>query len=395
MAVAPWGGAGVAATDGPGRGGGALAALMHAALALPVLTLPVRAGAVDLGGEVGLAYLYYRERDLIRVKEPVAWGRVQIGENWTVSASALVDLVTGASPELVTNATGEPVRTVTGASILDRRTQGDVRVTRRLGELTLSASRAVSNEEDYRSRAFGLEAAVELNDKLTTLMAGYGKANDRVRSDDDPLDERRDTKEYLVGVTQVLSPTALVQSTLQLSRGRGWYNDPYKSTITFYPDESLPILYNDRRPDQRDSLAWLTRLRYHGPGAGTLQADYRYFRDDWGIRSHTLDVSWQQDLSPALALRQGLRYYTQTAADFYGQVVPRPAPEVFSSDQRLARFGGLSPSLRAIWKREGVTVEATLGYYYNATSLRPGGGGDAGFVPLRAYYGLASIVKSF
>src|SRR5258708_26675569 len=45
-------------------------------------------------------------------------------------------------------------------------------------------------------------------------------------SDDSRLNERRDTREYLFGVTQILSPTELVQSTLSGSHGRGWYNDP-------------------------------------------------------------------------------------------------------------------------------------------------------------------------
>ena len=379
----------MAATDGT-----ALAALMRAALALPVLALPVRAHAAEVG-EIGFALLGYKERGLMKISEPLMWGKVQIGDNWTVSASALVDIVTGASPELVSNASGTPMRTVTGASISDRRTAGDLKVTRRFGALALGASRAVSNEEDYRSRAFGLDASYELEGKLTTLAAGYGKSNDRVGSADNPdLDERRDTKEYLLGVTQVISPTALAQSSLQWSRGKGYYNDPYKRTLTFYPDADLPILYDDTRPAERNTLAWLTRYRNHDPGRGTLQADYRYYHDDWGISAHTLEVAYQWDLSEAWSVRPSLRYYTQSAADFYGQVVPRPPPEVLSSDQRLAAFGGLSPAVRLTWRLDTVTVEGTAGYYYNAANLRPGGGTE-GFVPLRAYYGLLTIVKSF
>jgi len=359
-----------------------------------VLALPVRAAAADVG-EIGFAMLGYKERGLMKISEPLAWGRVEIGDNWTLSGSALVDIITGASPELVSNAGGSPMRTVTGASISDRRTAGDVKLTRRFGGLSLSASRAVSNEEDYRSRAFGLDAALEMEGKLTTFAAGFGKSNDRVRSADDPnLDERRDTKEYLLGVTQVLSPTALVQSTLQWSRGKGWFSDPYKATLTFYPGADLPAFMPDTRPSYRNTVAWLTRVRYHLPERGTLQASYRYFHDDWGISSHTAEVAWEAPLSQAWSLRPALRYYTQSSADFYGQVVPQPAPEVLSSDQRLAAFGGLSPSLRAAWRLESLTFEATVGYYYNAANLRPGGG-EAGFVPLRAYYGLASVVKTF
>ena len=68
---------------------------------------------------------------------------------------------------------------------------------------------------------------------------------------------------------------------------------------------------------------------------------------------------------------------------------------VLSSDQRLAAFGGLSPSLRATWRLEGVTIEGTLGYVYNAASLRLGGSGSSAFETLRAVYALLSFTHPF
>jgi len=374
-----------------------LAALLQAAMAMPILMMPMRAGAVE-AGEAGLSVLYYRERGLMKVTEPVGWVRLQLGDGWEVNASAVVDVVTGASPQVVSNASGTPVQSLTGASISDRRRGADVKIARRIGEVTLAASRTRSDEEDYRSRAFGLEARWDMNDRLTTLQAGYGKANDRVRSEVDPtLDERRDTQDYLLGVTQVLSPVAVVQSSVQVSRGRGWYSDPYKLTLTFYPDGGLPVLAADSRPDRRESLAWLTRYRHRFAGtAGTLQADYRYFRDDWEVRAHALELAWSQDLGGDWAIRPALRYATQSAASFYSPTVPRPMPAVHSSDQRMGAFGSLSPSLRLTRRYDsGLAVEGTLGYYYNAAGLRAGGSGSAAFETLRAYYLLASLVHTF
>ena len=370
---------------------------MQAALALPILVVPARAGAAEVG-EIGFALMGYKERGLMKVTEPVVWAKGRIAEVWEVSASAAVDIVTGASPYLVTNISGQPVQTITGASVSDRRNLWDVKVSRRFGEATFSASRAESHEEDYRSHSYGLEARYELNQRNTTLIAGYGRSNDRVRSSDNALlDEPRDTREYMVGVVQVLSPVALVQSTLVNSRGDGWFNDPYKLTLTLYPSGDPPFLaLPDLRPSSRDSVAWLTRYRHHfAERSGTLQAEYRYFHDDWGIRSHTFEVGWHQAFGERWSLRPGLRYYTQTAADFYSPVIPRPAPEHQSSDQRLAAFGGLSPSLKAAVKLDdGTTIEGTAAYIYNARSLRPGGGSES-YQTLRAYYGIISIVREF
>ena len=373
----------------------ALAALMQAALALPIFTASARAGPIDQG-EVGLTFLGYKERGLMKISEPIAWGHAQIAENWEVRASAAVDIVTGASPELVSNVTGRPVQTVTGASVSDRRTTWDVKVSRRIGEATLGVSRAVSNEEDYRSRAFGLEAKLDLDERNSTINVAYGQSADRVRSADDPaLDEPRDTREYLVGWTQVLSPLALVQTTLQWSRGRGWYNDPYKHTLTFYPDDA-PAFALDTRPSHRNSLAWITRYRRHLPAAhATLQADYRFYRDDWGIRSHTLEVAWSQSAGERWSLRPALRLYSQSRADFYSPLIPRPAPAILSSDQRLAAFGGISPSLRATLQLDGGwRLEGTVGYVHNAANLRWGAGSES-FETLRAYYGIAGVSRAF
>lgn len=370
---------------------------MGAALALPILAIPARAGAADVN-EAGFTLLTYKERKLIKVTEPVLWARGKPNDDWELSGSLALDIVSGASSDTVSNLSGRPVQTITGASVTDRRRMGDVKALRHFGDLALGASLAFSREEDYFSRAYGLQGQYSLNQKNTVLTAGFGRSDDKVRSSDNPdLDEPRGTNEYLLGVTQVVSPTALLQSTLSLSRGHGFYDDPYRFTLTFYPT-GAPAFMPDTRPRERHSVAWLTRWRQHVPAAGgTLQAEYRYFRDDWGIRAHTLEAAWQQSLGERWSVRPALRYYTQTAADFYSPLIPQGrAPEAFSSDQRLAAFGGLSPSLRVSYAMAGgYTLEATAGYVHNARNLRLAGAGSEAFATLRAAYGVFTIAKAF
>jgi hypothetical protein len=376
--------------------GDTLAALMGAALALPILAFAPRAGAAVVG-EMGASILGYKERGLMKATEPILFGHAVIDDVWEVEASAVGDILTGASPQFVTNVSGRPVQVLTGASVHERRHAGDAKVGRRFGDLVISASAAVSNEHDYHSKAGGVEAREDFNDRNTTVTLGYGRANDHVGSAIDPsLDQPRTTDQWLAGVTQVLSPVSLVQSSLAYSDGRGWYNDPYKFTLTFYPGEELPALLPDLRPDHRRSFAWLTRYRRHfAQQQGTLQADYRYFTDDWGVRAHTLEVAWEQQLGERWSLRPALRYYTQAAADFYSPVIPQTAPRLISSDQRLAAFGGLSPSLRASVRLQGLVLEGTIGYVHDAASLRLGGSGSPEFETLRAVYGILSITHPF
>ena len=131
----------------------------------------------------------------MKITEPLAWARGTFADVWHVEASAAVDIVTGASPRVVSNAGGgPPVQTISGASINDHRKTGDLKVTRRFGDYTLSTAGTLSKENDYESKAFGFEAAADFNERNTTLVAGYGKSNDRVKSTDDPtLNEPRYT----------------------------------------------------------------------------------------------------------------------------------------------------------------------------------------------------------
>lgn len=368
---------------------------MRAALALPILAVPAKAGAAEVG-EMGFTILSYREEGLIRITEPVLWGRARVGESWEAQGSIALDMVSGASYEGISNASGRPVQTISSASVKDRRHLADAKLTHRRGDWSLSISRSFSEEWDYRSHAYGLEARRDLNERNTTLAVGYGQSADRIGSfDDTTLDARRDTREYLLGITQVLSRTAVVQSTLTVSRGEGWYHDPYKFTRTFHPD-APPAFVPDRRPASRDSVSWFTRYRRHVPAAnGTFQAEYRYFRDDWDVRAHTVEVAWQRSLGESWAVRPALRYHTQAAARFYLPVVPRPTPPEVSSDPRLAAFGGLSPSLRAILSLQGFTIEATVGHVHNTRVFRAGGGGSPTYPTLKAWFGIFGISRPF
>ena len=81
---------------------------MTAALALPIAAIPARAVAAE-ANEIGFTVLGYKEKGLMKVTEPVLWGRGTFHEVWEVEASAAVDIISGASPQLVTNVSGRPV----------------------------------------------------------------------------------------------------------------------------------------------------------------------------------------------------------------------------------------------------------------------------------------------
>ncbi len=385
----------------------AFTALMTAAMTLPIIAIPLCSAAEEVatanassattpsssllpvGAVFGVRTLYYRETgDRMKVTEPVVWIKSPIGETWEVSASATLDIVSGASAIFVSNQTGKPVQIYTGASITDHRKAGDVALKHRWGESTLSVSRTQSAEKDYRSDATGVNATYDFNERNTTLAAGYGNSNDRVRSvTDQSLNARRESREYLFGVTQLVDRFSLVQSNLTYTRASGYLNDPYRLTIAFFPTGPRVSIVADTRPDSRTQWTWLTRYkRTLQVQQAVVSAEYRYYRDDWGMRSHTVAASWLQTLNEQWKVELGLRYYAQSKANFYRPVIEsRPLPVYTSSDQRLASFGSLEPSLKAIYQlNDADSFDLGASLYRQQGNWKLGGGGTATFEPLQA-----------
>jgi Protein of unknown function (DUF3570) len=394
-----------------GKTRNALTALMSAAMALPIVALPLPGFAqalseewvppiLPIGASMGVRTLYYREaHGRMKVNEPVVWLKSPVGENWEVSASATLDLVSGASPIIVSNQTGKPTQILTGASITDRRKAVDGAVKRRFGDLSLSVSRTVSNEKDYDSHATGANLTYDFNERNTTLAIGYGASNDRVMSvTNADLHERRDTREYLLGVTQLLDRHSLVQSNLTLTQARGYLSDPYKLTVSVFGDPRQFVLARDSRPAARDQWAWLTRYKRNlATQNAVVSAEYRLYRDDWGIRSHTVAAQWLQSLNDRWKVELRLRYYSQSAADFYrAEIRERPAPNPTSSDQRLAGFGALEPGIKVIYQlRQGTALDLGVSVYRQQGSWKLGGQGSSSFEPLQAVLVNAGIVHRF
>ncbi len=388
---------------------------MSAAAALPIVALPVTSfaqfldedvlpRALPAGSAMGLRTLTYREsNDRMKVSESVAWIKLPIGDNWEVAGSRLLDIVSGASASRVSNQTGRPVQIITGASgaaINDRRNATEMSVKHNLGESTISLSRTISREEDYHSRALGAAATMDFNERNTTLAIGYGRSNDQVGSVDDPaLNERRQSREYLFGITQLLDRHTLMQSNLAHTRSAGYLSDPYRGTLSFYRDGLFPpvVLANDTRPDSRSQWAWLSRYRRALPEQrAVISAEYRYYRDDWGIRAHTLYASWLQTMSDRWKWEAGLRYYAQNQANFYrAEITQRPAPRYTSSDQRLAGFGTLEPSAKVILQlTPGTALDLGVSLYRQQCDWKIGGGTTT-FEPLQAVTINAGIVHRF
>ncbi len=165
--------------------------------------------------------------------------------------------------------------------------------------------------------------------------------------------------DLLLGVTQVINRNAVMQFNYSYSDASGYLNDPYKiisvvdavtgDTVTVVPpaDGGADGLYLfEKRPDSRTKHSLFGQLKYYLNGQ-VLDASYRFMTDDWEIDSHTLDLRYRMPFS-GLYVEPHVRYYTQSAADFYRSslVDGGPMPQYASADFRLGEFDAVTAGVK-------------------------------------------------
>lgn len=377
----------MAATDKRNPLGGVLLA----ALALPGL-MPQTAQAENAPehGSLGLKYLRYQDSQpglkRVGVNAYSTELLLPLGTQWSVEASAVNDAVSGASPRYYT--------TVSGASKMnDNRTAADAKLTHYRERSAFGLSVSHSAEHDYVSNAVGADASFSSDDHNTTVNVGAGLSRDKINSTNNVAqNERKRGQELLLGVTQALTRTDLLQVNLSYAWGKGYYSDPYK--------------LQDNRPGERRQTVLLARWNHHFEDWGaTLRSSYRFYRDDWGVRAQTMGAEWVQPLGDTFTLTPGLRYYTQSAANFYfdpgGSLGPDmppllPTGTLQTADQRLAAFGGLTVGMKLDWRfAPDWSADIKGEYMEQRTDWRLGGKGSPGLEPFRASSMQLGLAKRF
>lgn len=357
-------------------------AITLAALALPgVMTTVTHAENPPEEGIVTLRYQAYKDSqpglDRIKVNAPSLYLSAPVAGVWSIEASVVQDNISGATPRWHTNISG-------ASQMADRRLAGDVKVTRYFDRAAVGLRVAHSDENDYRSKAFAIDGRFSSTDNNTTWMGGIGITRDVINPVNElVIDERKNTSEFLLGVTQALSKNDLAQLVLTHTRGRGYYSDPYKLA--------------DERPRQRNQSIALARWNHFIEGNDTtLRGSYRYYRDTFGVRAHTAQLEWVVPVSERFIVTPTARYYTQRAASFYfdpiydpivGEPFPVGNPKFYSADPRLSSYGAITFGGKFEWRiSRQWSVDAKYETYEQRSAWRLGGSGSFGLAPFRAQF---------
>lgn len=252
----------------------------------------------------------------------------------------------------------------------------------------LQVSFDASTEHDYLSVGGGTQWAHDFNSGNTTLSLGLHYSIDTVspiggaptplskmvtpgggegegpgggaavRPHDDgggtgsspgPANMGKRVEDFSLGLTQILTPRSLVQFNYSLDRASGYLNDPYKILSVESVTADPQYYVYEARPGQRTKNAIYSQYRASVRQSDVWDLSYRFMTDDWGIRSHTVDLGYRWNFSATQYLEPHLRWYRQNRADFYHaalDVGQETQVSAASADPRLGAFSAYTGGLQ-------------------------------------------------
>lgn len=346
--------------------------------------------------------MFYTESDRVTALEPVISLRKQFDEEHFLNLKIVLDTLTGASPngatatnsaQTFTRPSGNGSYTINANKPPLDDTFHDTRVAlsasweqplTRLSKASFGGN--FSREFDYTSISANTSIASDFNQRNTTASAGLSIAADRISpigglpiafADMAPAGapaprgarhDNRTTIDVLLGLTQVVNRSTLMQFNYSIGRSSGYHTDPFKiisvvdgttglNVPSVVAGSSLNRYIYESRPEDRNkqSLYWQTK---HHFGKDIIDVSYRYFWDDWGIKSNTVELRYRWKFPESNSyIEPQLRFYQQGAADFYkhsiidGQV-PVSGSGFASADYRLAEFDSITVGLKYGSKRK-------------------------------------------
>jgi len=214
---------------------------------------------------------------------------------------------------------------------------------------------SISSEYDYFSTGFGGSYTKLFNEKNTEIGVNANIYLDTwkliypIELRDSPSFESLDKKNrnsYSLGFnfSQILSKNLQGSISIELVQQQGLLSTPFQRV--YFSDQ--PDRFNgnfhladdiERLPDTRFKTAVGGRLNYYINEMFVIRTYYRYYFDDWGIKSHTVSFEVPVKISDKFTLYPSYRFYNQTAADyFYLYNEALSTDEFYTSDYDLSKY---------------------------------------------------------
>ena len=209
------------------------------------------------------------------------------------------------------------------------------------GKTFLGLSWTNSEESDYSATSVRFGISQDFFGDLTTLGISYSRGDDEVRRNgDDNFAAETERQGFRVDVSQIITKNMVMTLNYEGVTDEGFLNNPYRQVRFLDPNEALGYGWQSEvYPRTKTSSAAALRAMYYLPYRASVKGEYRVYSDTWGVDASNYEIGYTHPLPKGFTVEGRYRYYSQTAADFYGDLFPRESYQNFlARDKEMASF---------------------------------------------------------
>jgi hypothetical protein len=339
---------------------------------------------------LSINYLHYSESDdRVQVNAPSITFKKDFGTDYSLRVNGTFDSISGASPNWVDSQSGASKRSFSKNSDNSRYSYENMEFedtrTALSGDLTIRQENrdefnvgiSISRETDYYGNELSL-SYISYIDSLKNSAVSIGGSvnmneilsyNHHTATDSDTgASKKEESSGYTfdIGFSQNIDSSSIVKLSLFGVSESGYLSNNYRYIVR--KANGIESLSPDSRPDDRFGTGGTVEYRKSLEPL-TLYGKYRYYSDDWGIDSHTVDGGLYYNFDDEVIINPSLRYYNQSEADFYSSGNFN-GEKYGSSDERLSDFSAMTYKLQATYNYNyDWSYNIGINYYDQTTGL--------------------------
>ena len=210
---------------------------------------------------------------------------------------------------------------------------------------TLSAGVSSSTEFDYQSFGANIGFSKKTKDRngefSAKLQAYFDQvrliAPEELRNTGVAKDEGTDNRTTIAGSlswSQVINKNLQVMVLADLVQQQGFLSLPFYRV--YFTDGSV---HQEKLPDSRIKVPLGIRANYFLGDRIIIRSYYRFYKDDWGVISHTASLELPVKITPFFSISPFYRFYSQTAVKYFAAYQQHTAQDAYyTSNYDLSKF---------------------------------------------------------
>lgn len=246
---------------------------------------------------------------------------------------------------------------------------------------TFGAGVSSSTEFDYQSFGGNISYSKKTKDRNGEFTAKFQAFLDQVkliapielRTNDSNGTASRNTFAGSLSYAQIVNKNFQVMFLADLIMQSGYLSLPFHRV--YFEDSSV---HQEKLPDARLKIPVAIRGSYFLGDSFIIRGYYRFYTDDWGLKSHTADIEVPVKLSTVFSLSPFYRYYTQSGIKYFkGFEEHTGSEEFYTSNYDLSKFNSsffgagmkYTPLKGVFGIKHFNTVEIRYGHYTRTTNM--------------------------